>query len=58
MAGGCHLDRRFDELIRLTGFDLTNLQVEYAPGPRTMSICTKGARAVVIPSASALPINA
>ncbi len=42
VAGGCHLDRKIDELIRLAGFDLTNLQVEYAPGPRTMSYMYEG----------------
>jgi ubiquinone/menaquinone biosynthesis C-methylase UbiE len=42
VAGGCHLDRRIDELIRLAGFNLTNLQVEYAPGPRTMSYMYEG----------------
>jgi ubiquinone/menaquinone biosynthesis C-methylase UbiE len=42
MAGGCHLDRKIDELIRLAGFELTNLQVEYAPGPRTMSYMYEG----------------
>jgi ubiquinone/menaquinone biosynthesis C-methylase UbiE len=42
MAGGCHLDRKIDELIRLAGFDLTNLQVEYAPGPRAMSYMYEG----------------
>jgi ubiquinone/menaquinone biosynthesis C-methylase UbiE len=42
VAGGCHLDRKIDELIRLAGFALTNLQVEYAPGPRTMSYMYEG----------------
>ncbi len=42
IAGGCHLDRKIDELIRLAGFDLTNLQVEYAPGPRAMSYMYEG----------------
>jgi ubiquinone/menaquinone biosynthesis C-methylase UbiE len=42
IAGGCHLDRKIDELIRLAGFDLTSLQVEYAPGPRTMSYMYEG----------------
>jgi ubiquinone/menaquinone biosynthesis C-methylase UbiE len=42
MAGGCHLDRKINELIRLAGFDLTSLQVEYAPGPRTMSYMYEG----------------
>jgi hypothetical protein len=44
VAGGCHLDRKIDELIRLAGFNPTNLQVEYAPGPRTMSYMYEGAR--------------
>ena len=42
VAGGCHLDRKIDELIRLAGFDLTKLQVEYAPGPRTMCYMYQG----------------
>jgi ubiquinone/menaquinone biosynthesis C-methylase UbiE len=42
VAGNCHLDRKIDELIRRAGFDLTNLQVEYAPGPRTMSYMYEG----------------
>lgn len=42
IAGGCHLDRRIDELIRLAGFELTNLHVEYAPGPRAMSYMYEG----------------
>lgn len=47
-AGGCHLDRKIDELIRLAGFDLPNLHFEYAPGPTPCPICTKDARAGVI----------
>jgi ubiquinone/menaquinone biosynthesis C-methylase UbiE len=42
IAGGCHLDRKIDELIRLAGFDLKSLQMEYAPGPRTMSYMYEG----------------
>jgi ubiquinone/menaquinone biosynthesis C-methylase UbiE len=42
VAGGCHLDRKIDELIRLAGFELTNLHVEYAPGPRAMSHMYEG----------------
>lgn len=37
IAGGCHLDRKMDDLIRQAGFDLTDLHEEYAPGPRAMS---------------------
>jgi ubiquinone/menaquinone biosynthesis C-methylase UbiE len=42
MAGGCHLDRKMDDLIRQAGFDLTNLHEEYAPGPRAMSYMYQG----------------
>ena len=42
MAGGCHLDRKMDDLIRRAGFDLTNLHEEYAPGPRAMSYMYQG----------------
>ena len=42
MAGGCHLDRKMDDLIRLAGFDLTDLHLEYAPGPRAMSYMYQG----------------
>jgi ubiquinone/menaquinone biosynthesis C-methylase UbiE len=42
IAGGCHLDRKIDELIRLAGFDLTNLQVGYVSGSRAMSYMYEG----------------
>jgi ubiquinone/menaquinone biosynthesis C-methylase UbiE len=42
LAGGCHLDRKMDDLIRQAGFDLTNLQEGYAPGPRAMSYMYQG----------------
>ena len=34
VAGGCHLDRKMDDLIRSAGFDLTTLRTEDASGPR------------------------
>jgi ubiquinone/menaquinone biosynthesis C-methylase UbiE len=37
LAGGCHLDRKVDDLIRSAGFDLTELRTEYASGPRPMT---------------------
>jgi ubiquinone/menaquinone biosynthesis C-methylase UbiE len=37
IAGGCHLDRKVDELIRAAGFNLVKLRTEYAPGPRLMT---------------------
>jgi SAM-dependent methyltransferase len=37
VAGGCHLDRKMDNLIRSAGFVLTELRPEYANGPRPMT---------------------
>jgi ubiquinone/menaquinone biosynthesis C-methylase UbiE len=37
VAGGCHLDRKTDNLIHSAGFDLTELRTEYANGPRPMT---------------------
>jgi ubiquinone/menaquinone biosynthesis C-methylase UbiE len=37
IAGGCHLDRKMDDLIRAAGFDLLRLRTEYASGPRPMT---------------------
>jgi SAM-dependent methyltransferase len=37
IAGGCHLDRKMDDLIRAAGFDMLRLRTEYAPGPRPMT---------------------
>ncbi len=37
IAGGCHLDRKVDDLIRSAGFEMTELRTEYADGPRPMT---------------------
>ena len=37
IAGGCHLDRKMDDLIRSAGFDLIDLRTAYASGPRPMT---------------------
>src|SRR5450830_1623607 len=42
IAGGCHLDRKVDKLIRSAGFDLTELRTEYARGPRLMTYMYEG----------------
>jgi ubiquinone/menaquinone biosynthesis C-methylase UbiE len=42
IAGGCHLDRKMDDLIRSAGFDLSELRSEYAQGPRTMAYMYEG----------------
>jgi ubiquinone/menaquinone biosynthesis C-methylase UbiE len=42
LAGGCHLDRKIDDLLREAGFELPELRNEYAPGPRPMSYMYEG----------------
>ncbi len=37
VAGGCHLSRPIDELIRTAGFELTDVVRAYIPGPRLMA---------------------
>jgi ubiquinone/menaquinone biosynthesis C-methylase UbiE len=37
VAGGCHLDRKMDDLVRSAGFDILKLRTEYADGPRPMT---------------------
>jgi ubiquinone/menaquinone biosynthesis C-methylase UbiE len=41
-AGGCHLDRKVDDLIRAAGFSLAELTNEYARGPRPMTYMYEG----------------
>jgi ubiquinone/menaquinone biosynthesis C-methylase UbiE len=41
-AGGCHLDRKMDDLISSAGFDFKVLQTGYAPGPRPMAFMYQG----------------
>lgn len=42
IAGGCHLDRKMDDLIRSAGFNLTDIRTEYAQGARTMMYMYEG----------------
>lgn len=42
LAGGCHLDRKIDALIRLAGFELVELRTAYASGPRPMTYMYEG----------------
>ena len=41
-AGGCHLDRKIDELIVAAGFRLDQLHTEYAKGPKLMTYMYSG----------------
>jgi ubiquinone/menaquinone biosynthesis C-methylase UbiE len=46
IGGGCHLNRKIDALMHAAGFDLRQLQTEYAPGPRPMSFMYRGCACV------------
>jgi ubiquinone/menaquinone biosynthesis C-methylase UbiE len=37
LAGGCHLTRRIDRLIREAGFEIVELENEYLKGPRPLT---------------------
>ncbi len=41
-AGGCHLNRRMDVLVRDAGFELGSLRAEYVPGPRMLAFMYQG----------------
>ena len=41
-AGGCHLNRPMDTLIRNAGFAVASLRTEYVPGPRPMTFMYEG----------------
>lgn len=42
IAGGCHLDRRIDRLVREAGFELDQLENEYLKGPRPFTYTYRG----------------
>lgn len=42
VAGGCHLDRRIDRLLREAGFDILELENEYLKGPRPFTYTYRG----------------
>ena len=42
VAGGCHLNRKVDDLIRSAGFTITELQMAYIPGPRVGTYMYEG----------------
>jgi ubiquinone/menaquinone biosynthesis C-methylase UbiE len=41
-TGGCHLNRRIDELVTTAGFQITDLTKSYQPGPRPMTYTYQG----------------
>jgi ubiquinone/menaquinone biosynthesis C-methylase UbiE len=42
VAGGCHLDRKIDELLLAAGFKLAELRTAYLPGPRPFTYTYEG----------------
>ena len=35
-AGGCHLDRPIEDLVREADFDITDIEHDHMPGPKFM----------------------
>jgi ubiquinone/menaquinone biosynthesis C-methylase UbiE len=42
IGGGCHLNRKVDELIAAAGFQILELKTCYLPGPRPMTYTYQG----------------
>ena len=42
LAGGCHLNRRMDDLVRDNGFMLVEMRKHYVPGPRPFTFMYEG----------------
>lgn len=42
IAGGCHLNRKIDDLIAAAGFQIAELRTGYLPGPRPMTYTYQG----------------
>jgi ubiquinone/menaquinone biosynthesis C-methylase UbiE len=41
-TGGCHLNRKIDDLVRAAGFSIDVLRTEYVPGPGAMTYMYEG----------------
>lgn len=41
-TGGCHLNKKIDDLVRDAGFTIADLRTEYVPGPRALSFTYQG----------------
>lgn len=42
VAGGCHLNRKIDDLLIAAGFHIPEMKTSYLPGPRTMTYTYQG----------------
>lgn len=49
VSGGCHLNRRVDELIAAAGFQITDLRTCYLRGPRSITFTYQGFAQVAQP---------
>ena len=47
IAGGCHLNRKVDDLITAAGFQITELKTFYLPGPHLMTYTYQGLAQIV-----------
>ena len=47
IGGGCHLNRKIDDLVRPAGFRIVELQTTYLPGPRPLTFTYQG---IALPS--------
>jgi ubiquinone/menaquinone biosynthesis C-methylase UbiE len=45
ISGGCHLNRKIDDLLSEAGFRIDRLETGYIPGPRIMTFLYEGAAA-------------
>jgi ubiquinone/menaquinone biosynthesis C-methylase UbiE len=41
-TGGCHLNRKMDDLVRGAGFSVVELHTDYVPGPRALTFMYEG----------------
>jgi hypothetical protein len=42
IGGGCHLNRRIDQLIREAGFEIDTLETGYMDGPKPLTFMYEG----------------
>ena len=50
ITGGCHLNRKIDDLITTAGFRITELKTFYVRGPRPMTYTYQGTAETTIPN--------
>jgi ubiquinone/menaquinone biosynthesis C-methylase UbiE len=48
IGGGCHLNRKVDEMIRAAGFQMIDLETTYLPGPKAMTYTYQGIAAPLV----------